>query len=101
MSGRVVANREDIAKLRAELDTAAGEYKANYTKLKAVVDQIKSGEFKGDPADAFVAYFDAQDPTFTGIQSEIDEAYGYIEEQEHKIVGLMDNLTADMSQRRV
>ena len=96
MSGNVVANQADIAKLKNELEAAASEYKANRAKLEGLVQQIVNGEFKGQPADTFKAQYEKHVPTFEGVQKEIDEAQAFIEEEEQKFVTLTNNLMDNM-----
>lgn len=98
MGNTVISNEADIANLKNQLDTAGQEYKTNYDKLQSVVNQV-GVDFKGTPADEFQRDFNNLQPTFESIQSEVDKAYGYVEEELNKHKTLMADLSSDMNRR--
>lgn len=82
--------------LRKALETAGESYKQNLSRLQNLINEITSGDIKGDPADDLLAKFQAKENTFKSIQQTIDEAEGYIGTQKTKFTSLISDLSSSM-----
>mgnify|MGYP000412389848 FL=1 len=82
--------------LRKALETAGESYKQNLSRLQNLINEITSGDIKGDPADDLLAKFQAKENTFKAIQQTIDEAEGYIGTQKTKFTSLISDLSSSM-----
>ena len=82
--------------LRKALETAGESYKQNLSRLQNLINEITSGDIKGDPADDLLAKFQARENTFKAIQQTIDEAEGYIGTQKTKFTSLISDLSSSM-----
>ena len=82
--------------LRKALETAGESYKQNLSRIQNLINEITSGDIKGDPADDLLAKFQAKENTFKAIQQTIDEAEGYIGTQKTKFTSLISDLSSSM-----
>ena len=82
--------------LRKALETAGESYKQNFARLQNLINEITSGDIKGDPADDLLAKFQAKENTFKAIQQTIDEAEGYVGTQKTKFTSLISDLSSSM-----
>ncbi len=82
--------------LRKALETAGESYKQNLSRLQNLINEITSGDIKGDPADDLLAKFQAKENTFKAIQQTIDEAEGYIGAQKTQFTSLISDLSSSM-----
>ena len=71
-------------------------YVENISKMKGVVDQILSGDFKGDAADNFKTLYEQKETFFRQIAETIDEAAEYLGLQNKEFGTMMDELIASM-----
>lgn len=82
--------------LRTALETAGEEYKSNLTRLQNLINQITSGDIKGDPANDLLAKFQAKEQMFKALAQVIDDAEEYMGIQKTKFSSLISNLASAM-----
>lgn len=87
---------ESLNDLRAALETAGEDYKQNLTRLQNLINEITSGDIKGDPANDLLAKFQAKEATFKNLAQTIDDAEEYMGIQKTKFSSLISDLASSM-----
>ena len=74
MNDRIHVEESALNELRNALQTAGEEYKEQLAKLTNLIDEITSGDIKGDPADDLLAKFRAKQDDFNSLARTIEDA---------------------------
>lgn len=82
--------------LRKALETAGESYKQNLSRLQNLINEITSGDIKGDPANDLLAKFQAKESTFKALQQTINEAEEYVGAQKTRFTSLISDLSSSM-----
>ena len=77
MAETIEITKEDIEKLKNQLETAGEEFKTNYNKLTALIEQIRRGDFTGEAADLFLQKYEEKKDFFDGINKILEDAEKY------------------------
>ena len=74
MNDRIHVEESALNELRNALQTAGEEYKEQLAKLTNLIDEITSGDIKGDPADDLLEKFRAKQDDFNSLAKAVEEA---------------------------
>ena len=70
MAETIEITKEDIEKLKNQLETAGEEFKTNYNKLTALIEQIRRGDFTGEAADLFLQKYEEKKDFLSAMRKE-------------------------------
>ena len=82
--------------LKNAIGTAGAGFKDNYARLSALIQEITSGDIKGDPADDLKAKYEAKREVFDGVVKTIEEAEEYMGMQSTKFGTMIGDLQSTM-----
>ena len=82
--------------LKNALEEAGARYKQNLARLTNLIEEITSGDIKGDPANDLLAKFQAKQDIFNKLTQTIEEAEGYMGIQTTKFGTMIGDLKAGM-----
>ena len=82
--------------LKNALEEAGGRQKQNLARLTNLIEEITSGDIKGDPANDLLAKFQAKQDIFNKLTQTIEEAEGYMGVQTTKFGTMIGDLKAGM-----
>jgi cob(I)alamin adenosyltransferase len=74
----IIVSQGALDKLKNAIATAGKDYKENYAKLTALMDEITNGDIQGDLATELMNKFSARKEDFEKIQKMIDDAEDYM-----------------------
>lgn len=94
--GTIHIDEASLTDLRDALGTAGEEYKSSLTRLRALINEITSGDIQGDPANDLLAKFNAKEETFNRLANTIDEAQQYMGMQTQKFSSMISDLQSGM-----
>ena len=73
----IVVSDSALSKLKEAIATAGKDYKENYARLRALMEEITNGDIQGDLATELMQKFEARREDFEKIQKMIDDAENY------------------------
>ena len=82
--------------LKNALETHGQEYKSNLARLTRLIEEVTSGDIKGDPATDLLNKFKAKEEKFNLITQTIEEAEGYMGLQTTKFGSMIGDLKSGM-----
>ena len=74
----IIVSDSALGQLKNAIATAGKDYKENYARLRALMDEITNGDIQGDLANELKSKFDARRDDFDAIQKVIDDAEDYM-----------------------
>ena len=63
-AGQIKVDEQSLKQLRNALETAGEEYKRNLARLNSLMDQITSGDIKGNPATDLLNKYKSKEALF-------------------------------------
>jgi len=96
MSGRISVSDEELQNIINSLEEAANDYTTNLSKLTDLINQITSGDIKGDVADDFKAKYEAKRDTFNELKKTIEEAQSYMQDEKKEFNRAVSDTKAGM-----
>ena len=85
MGEGVVVTREDIEALEQELSDKLANYKKSRGDLDEVLSHATEKSIKGELADGIADMYQKKAPIFAAIETELDNASGYMAEQQDRL----------------
>ena len=82
--------------LKNALETAGQEYKQSLARLTSLIEEITSGDIRGDPANDLLQKYQAKQDTFNKLTQTIEEAEGYMGLQTTKFGNMIGDLKSGM-----
>ena len=94
--GTVHVEESGLNDLKAAMAEAGENYKQNLAKLQNLINEITSGDIKGDPATDLKTKFEAKEATFKALANTIDQAEEDMGMQTTKFTSMISNLSSSM-----
>lgn len=94
--GTVHVEESGLNDLKTAMAEAGENYKTNLAKLQNLINEITSGDIKGDPATDLKNKFEAKEATFKALASTIDQAEEDMGMQTTKFTSMISNLSSTM-----
>lgn len=92
----IIVEQPGLDQLKNSLETAGQEYKSNLARLSVLIEEITSGDIKGDPATDLLNKFQAKQDTFNHLAQTIEQAEDYMGLQTTKFDSMISDLKSGM-----
>lgn len=96
MAGVIHVEEEALNSLKGALTEAGESYKSNVARLTNLINEITSGDIKGDPATDLLQKYQAKEDTLKKLAETIDEAEGYLGIQTKSFGSMIGDLKSGM-----